>query len=179
MISKYLYFKISRFYLSLSNLFMLKTWICRRIRTPISGYASKYSLTRSKNDILEWIRIRGSMAMTNGSGSCYFRHWPSRFQQKTNFLNKFFCLLLLEGTFTPFFKDKKSKTSHKTAGIKVFLTIFASWYKDPDPYLWLMDPDPGGPKSYGSGPATLLEWHFANVCSFLFIQARYQKYIPS
>jgi hypothetical protein len=38
---------------------------------------------------------------------------------------KFFCLLLFEGTFTSFFIDKKSKRSHKTVGIKVFLTIFA------------------------------------------------------
>jgi hypothetical protein len=35
----------------------------------------------------------------------------------------FFCLLLFEGT--SFFKDKKSKRSQKTVGIKVFLTIFA------------------------------------------------------
>ncbi len=26
------------------------------------------------HDILVWIRIRGSMPLTNGSGSCYFRH---------------------------------------------------------------------------------------------------------
>jgi hypothetical protein len=38
---------------------------------------------------------------------------------------KFFCLLLFEGTFTSFLKDKKSKRSHKTEGIKVFLTILA------------------------------------------------------
>jgi hypothetical protein len=37
----------------------------------------------------------------------------------------FFCLLLFEDTFTSFFKDKKSKRSHKTVGIKVILTIFA------------------------------------------------------
>ncbi len=36
-------------------------------------------------DIMEWIRIRGSMPLTNGSGSCFFRHWPLRCQQKTNF----------------------------------------------------------------------------------------------
>jgi hypothetical protein len=36
----------------------------------------------------------------------------------------FFCLLLFERTFT-FFKDKKSKGSDKTEGIKVFLPIFA------------------------------------------------------
>jgi hypothetical protein len=40
-------------------------------------------------------------------------------------LNKFFCLLLFEGTFTSFFKDKKSKRIHKAVGIQVFLTIFA------------------------------------------------------
>jgi hypothetical protein len=28
-------------------------------------------------------------------------------------------------TFTSFFKDKESKRSHKTVGIKVFLTVFA------------------------------------------------------
>ncbi len=44
---------------------------------------------------LGWIRIRiqGTMPLTNGpgSGSCYFRHWPSRWQQK----KKFFIVLLL------------------------------------------------------------------------------------
>jgi hypothetical protein len=49
------------------------------------------------------------------------------------------------------------KISHKTGEIKVFLTIFALCWKDPDPdpdpYLGLMDtdPDPGGPKTSGSG----------------------------
>jgi hypothetical protein len=37
----------------------------------------------------------------------------------------FFCLLLFEGTFTSFFKDKKSYRSHKTIGFNVFPTIFA------------------------------------------------------
>ncbi len=27
-------------------------------------------------------------------------------------------------------------------------TIFVKLWKDPDPYLVLMDPDPGGPKTY-------------------------------
>jgi hypothetical protein len=49
---------------------------------------------------------------------------PSRAQQK-QIKKKVFCLLLFEGTFTTFFKDKKSKRSHKTVGIKVILTIFA------------------------------------------------------
>jgi hypothetical protein len=38
---------------------------------------------------------------------------------------RFFCLLLFEYTFTAFFKDKMPKRSHKTVGIKVFLTILA------------------------------------------------------
>ncbi len=40
---------------------------------------------------------------------------------------KVFLLLLFEGTFTWFFKVKKSNSSHKTVEIKVFLTIFAQW----------------------------------------------------
>jgi hypothetical protein len=41
-------------------------------------------------------------------------------------LKKVFLLitLLFKGTFTSFFKDKKSNRSHKTVEIKVFLTIF-------------------------------------------------------
>jgi hypothetical protein len=41
-------------------------------------------------------------------------------RKKLIFLQNFFCLLLFEATFTPFFKDKKSNR----VGIKVFLTIF-------------------------------------------------------
>jgi hypothetical protein len=45
--------------------------------------------------------------------------------KKLIFFIQFFCLLLFEVTFTLFFKDKKSKRSHKTVGVKDFLTIFA------------------------------------------------------
>jgi hypothetical protein len=106
-----------------------------------------YSLTRCEylygirtsvfriHDILVWIRmwIRGSMPLTNGSGSgcgyvsCYFCQWPSRGQRKLILFKKFFCLLLFEGTFTSLFKDKKSKKSHKIVEINVFPTIFAWW----------------------------------------------------
>ncbi len=44
---------------------------------------------------------------------------------KNLILKKVSCILIFEGTFTLFFKDKKSKQSHKTVEIKVFLTIFA------------------------------------------------------
>ncbi len=74
--------------------------------------------------ILARIRINGSVPLTNGSrsgsGSCYFRHSPSKTQM-------FVCLLLFEGTYTSFFKDKKSSRSRKRLGIKAFLSIFAWW----------------------------------------------------
>jgi hypothetical protein len=46
-----------------------------------------------------------------------------------------------------FSKIKKLPRSHMTVVIKVFLAIFAQWWKEPephlepDPYLWLTDPD--------------------------------------
>jgi hypothetical protein len=45
--------------------------------------------------------------------------------KKRLIVKEIFCLLLCKGTFTSFFKDKTSKRSHKTVGIKVFLTNFA------------------------------------------------------
>ncbi len=39
----------------------------------------------------------------------------------------------------------KSQKEYKTVEIRVF--IFAWWRKDPNPYLWLKDPDPGGPET--------------------------------
>jgi hypothetical protein len=50
---------------------------------------------------------------------------PEEANKKQISLKKFFCILLFEGTFPSFFKDKKSKRSHKTVEIKVFLTIYA------------------------------------------------------
>ncbi len=48
----------------------------------------------------------------------------------------FFCLLLFGGTvqyiYIIFSKIKSPKRSHTTVGIKIFLTIFAWWQKDPD-----------------------------------------------
>jgi hypothetical protein len=38
--------------------------------------------------------------------------------------NEVFCIVLFEGTFTSFFKDKKSQRSHKTVEIKVFSYYF-------------------------------------------------------
>ncbi len=90
--------------------------------------------------------------LTNGSGSCYFRYWPSKMGNKNYFV--VFCFLV----FSAYYFLKLHL--HHFSKIKMhnevfFLTIFAWWKKDPDPDLVLMDPEPGGPKTYGSGSATL------------------------
>jgi hypothetical protein len=79
------------------------------------------------HNILVWIWVRGSMPPTNGSGfgSCYFRHWSSTRQQKTNFSKKSFSAYYFLKVHLPHFSKLKSQRSHKTVGIKVFLTIFA------------------------------------------------------
>jgi hypothetical protein len=87
-----------------------------------------------------WGHCCGSMTFWCGSGSADPCLWlmdpdwdPSMFiidlqdgKKKINFLKKYSCILLFEGTFTSFFKDKKSKRSNKlvryrTVEIKVFL----------------------------------------------------------
>jgi hypothetical protein len=67
------------------------------------------------------IRIRGSMPLTNGSGSLPFSSLTFKTLTKNKFKKKFFYFLLF-GTFTSFFKDNKKKRSHKTVEIKVFLS---------------------------------------------------------
>ncbi len=68
------------------------------------------------HDILGWIRIRilGSMPLTNGSGSgsgsCYFRQWPSRCQQKTNILIQFFSAYYFLKLHLHHFSKIKSQT---------------------------------------------------------------------
>jgi hypothetical protein len=55
-----------------------------------------------------WIRIRGSMPLTNGIRIRILLFSPLTFKTptKNKFKKKF---LLLEGTFTSFFKDKNPK----------------------------------------------------------------------
>jgi hypothetical protein len=69
-------------------------------------------------DILVRIRIRGSVPLTNGSGSGSAIFDLQDANQKF-FLFKVFFFLLHH------FSKKKCQRSHKTVGIKVFLTIFA------------------------------------------------------
>ncbi len=59
--------------------------------------------------------------------------------------------IFFPSSFTYYFL--KAHSHHEVrAENKVFLTIFGWLWKDPDPNpsLWLTDPDPGGPKTYGS-----------------------------
>ncbi len=74
--------------------------------------------------ILIWIRIRiwmrGSMSLTNGSGSCYFLHWSSRCRQKLT-KKGFLLISFWRYIFIIFQRWKKSKRSHKAVGIKVLL----------------------------------------------------------
>ncbi len=67
--------------------------------------------------------VRRIHASGCGSGSCYFRHWLSRPQQKPILKENFLCLLLFEGTFTSFFKDKKSKEVTKQYESRFFLLV--------------------------------------------------------
>ncbi len=68
--------------------------------------------------------------------------------KKIYFFQKFFCLLLFEGTFTSFSKDTKSYSSQKTVGINVFLTIllddrrFRIRIQEVQTHLDPTDPDP-------------------------------------
>jgi hypothetical protein len=78
------------------------------------------------HEIFVWIRIPGSMPLDKWIRMRILLYSSFTFKTptKTNKKN-FFCLLLFEGTFTTFFKENKSQRSHKTVGMKVYLTIFA------------------------------------------------------
>ena len=68
------------------------------------------------------MRILGSVPLTNGSECGSGR--PNN-----------------AGTFISFFKDKKVIKKSQNSRNQGFLTIFAWWWKDLEPYLWLTNPD--------------------------------------
>ncbi len=74
--------------------------------------------------ILGWIRIRGSMPLTNGSGygsgSYYFLHWPSRCQQKTNFLTQFFMLITFWSYHFSKIKSQKGSQNSRNQGFSYY-----------------------------------------------------------
>ncbi len=118
-------------------------------------------------------RIRGSVFLNNGSGSGCFRNWPSRCQQNLVF-SKFFCLLLFDGTFTLFFKCKKSLRSHKTVESRFFLLFLHEIEGSGAGYGAVPLSNSSGSRrpinipygSWRSGPATLLQTPFINCLSF-------------
>ena len=63
------------------------------------------------HDILLRIRISGYRPLTYGSGSCYFRHWPSRRQQKTNLKKGFSACYFLKVHLHHFSKIKSKKVT--------------------------------------------------------------------
>ncbi len=96
------------------------------------------------HDVLVWIRIWRSMLLTNGSGSgpSYFRHWPSRCRQKTNFLTQFFPALRFRirigsgfnrvsgsgsGSRRPKMTHKSTKKFVKVHVLKCWMASFESW----------------------------------------------------
>jgi hypothetical protein len=72
------------------------------------------------HDILVRIRICGSIPLTNGCGSCYFRHWPSRQQQKILIFLKL-CFFLLKVHLHHFSKIKSQKDVTKQQESRFFL----------------------------------------------------------
>ena len=79
------------------------------------------------SDILVRNRIRGSVPLTFGSGSCFFRQRLTRCQQKKFVFKSFFCLLTyflkVHLHQSSKFKDKKSKRSHKIGFSSFFFYV--------------------------------------------------------
>ncbi len=93
-------------------------------------------------EILRRIRILGSLHwITDLDPDLDPALFVSGFQDATKKNFNVFCLLLSVGTLHLHQSSKKIR-SHTTVEIKFFLNFFA--------YRW-KDPNPGGPKTYGSG----------------------------
>ncbi len=95
--------------------------------TPENSLQKEKTSVFRIHDILLWIRIRGSMSLTKGSGFWYFRHWPSRRQQKTNKKTKISAYYFSKVHLHLFSKIKVQKKPQNSRN-QDFLTIFAWWY---------------------------------------------------
>jgi hypothetical protein len=73
--------------------------------------------------ILVRIRIRGSVSRTSGSGSCFFRQWLTRCQQKIGFFSRVFCLLHFEGTCTSVLNSQKKSENSWNQGYSYLLCL--------------------------------------------------------
>ena len=130
------------------------TWVTATVsppRTQVTQILSFLSAVLRIRDILVRIRIRllSSVTLPMPKKIYFFLQLTRRLSLKNVILcSIFFCCenLFCKHYFSP-------------------LNIFMRKGKDPDPYLWLMDPDSGGPKtcvSSGSGSPTayLLAWQY-------------------
>ncbi len=99
----------------------------------------------------------------SGSGSLDLYIWltdPALFisdlQDANNFYSKFFASYFLKVHLYHSSQIKRHRS--KKTEFQGFLPIFALWWEDPGPdlYLWRTDPDLGDPKSYVSGSGTLV-----------------------
>ncbi len=111
-------------------------------------------------DILVQIRIHGSVSLTYGFGSCLFRHWLTRCQQKIFFSANYFLKVHLH----QFFIDKKSKWSNTIVEIKVFLDVLlvderirirTTIMTEPDPHS---DPEPPIQTTAGLASSNVPAW---------------------
>ncbi len=113
-------------------------------------------------DILVRIWISGSVPLSNGSGS-RSDSFLSDFEDENKIFSSYFFL-------KSYLQSKKFNFLLKFCVKILFckhyfsqLNTFMRKGKDPDPYLWLIDQDPGGPKTNGfgsgSGSPTLIFRH--------------------
>ncbi len=93
------------------------------------------------HDILVWIRIRirGSIPLTNGSGSgsFFFHHWPSICQQETKFKKNVFLHINFWMYFYIIFQRWKVKTKSQNS-INQSFSYYYCLMSDPDPQHWLI-----------------------------------------
>ncbi len=87
------------------------SWLCTVLHQATSSFILFLEAVFRIHDILVWILLFSSLTFKTPN--------------KNLIKKKFLLLISFEDTFTAFFKDKKSKRSHKTLGINVFPTIFA------------------------------------------------------
>ncbi len=107
----------------------------------------------------------GSMTFWGGSGSCYFRHWPSRCQQKIvkTIFSAYYFLKVYLHHFSKIESQKESQ-NRRNQGFSYFFCMMIEG-SGSGSILWQVDPDPGGPKTCGSGgsgsgtlPPTIIQW---------------------
>ncbi len=70
---------------------------------------------------------------------------------KNKFFSNFLLITLCMYIYSISLQRRKVIWSHLTIEIKIFTKKFAFCWKDPDSYKIIVDPEPAGPKTYGSG----------------------------